>query len=323
MTVYTYSTISRFNYYDDFEDNKYTGRSSPRLNWTNGTSANPGTTAISSTSPLEGTYSLTHVGGGLLSHYDRAYITHPIGAAGFGLEFKMRCVTQGTVANTPAGMVFVEYYDGNNFTAMEWYYDGANTVLRIKQRIAGSHLYYGTMNWFAGKMGTGTTYDIYIRRTSTTMRIIVNGVDKITANVPALGSAVNQFGVSGQYDTKMMYDKILFRKDVSNALYDGNLATYSGFYAEQDYSAPIQPSTAPGPTNTLLTFDKLDFPFQIVITKPDGTISKTKTFIPVSTNSFQLGYEGLDKYMALRLRVYVQCTTDAKFNIKYIAFTSE
>lgn len=323
MAYSTYNKVQKLYYYDDFEDNLLTGRTSPRRTWTNGVSANPGVTAISSTSPLEGTYSLTHVGGGNLSHYDRAYISHPVGSAGFIVEFKLRCVTQGVVANTPAGMIFVEYVDGNNFTAMEWYFDGTNTVLRIKQRVASVNTYYGTMNWFAGKMGTGTTYNIGIRRTASTMRITINGENKIAVNVPTLAASIPYFAVSGQYDTKIMIDKLLFRWDQTNTTYDSVLATYGALSAERDYSTNLAIDGTPAATDTTITFDDINYIFRLVTVGLDGSINKTRWFNPTTTQVYNLGYEGLDKYMALRVRVYVQCTTDAKFNIKQIAFTSE
>jgi hypothetical protein len=305
-------------YYDDFEDGLLTGRTAPYL--TMGVSA--GTGVATSTSPISGTYSISHLGDGSDNFYNLIVFTetHPT----FEATFDFKLMTQGAGTATPNVRIFLlAFIDANNYTILQTYYDGTYQVLRIKHCLAGAITYYGATNWLTGKLPVGTVYRFTVRQYTNSWSVWVNGVSKINlTSTPFTTCSLKGFGCN--LDSKAYWDNIILRPWILAANYHGTEPTVGAMGSETDYGTLLDPDITPNDDTNQLEFSGyLYYPCILNMTTLDGTLVKSKPFIPVGTNTFQLGYDGLDKYIALRLRVYAECNGSAEFNISSIKFTSE
>lgn len=163
-------------YLDDFEDNKYTGRSAPYINWV----AMSGTPSIESASPIAGNYSLKHTGNGsdVISNGLKAPLTYPQ-----KVNFRFKFASQGSGANTPYAIIWASrYVDASNVIRVDTYFDGTNQVLRVLKVESGVSTALGNTNWMNGKVPAGTVYDFSITDTGSNIKVNINGTNRINVN---------------------------------------------------------------------------------------------------------------------------------------------
>lgn len=319
--------LRNLDVYDDFEDGLTTGRTSPYPNIVPGV----GTTAISSTSPISGTYSLTHLGSGSSgSGNNWKYESSISGIAGpfdyeYTVSFDVKMVSYGAGGTEPAGYLwFPEYTDSNNYSAFYTSWNGTNQIIRLFQKVAGTTTTLATYTWLGAKWAVGATYHMTVQLLDNAYKLMIGTSIVINPTSPTyLGATTYHGGGGGDLNTKLMWDNIWMRTETAAANFVGTLPVIGAIGSELDIST-VDPISGATDDSTLLTFNQfLDFPVQLEITNWDNSIFTTKPFIWKSTNTYQLGYEGLDQYMSLRVRVYAECTSDAAFNIYSMSFTSE
>ena len=317
--------------YDDFADNAKTGRTAPYFDIVDGTA---GTVAISAVSPIAGTYSLTHVGGGASGSGNRwLYASTMTGKAGpynyqYTADFDIKLVSHGANAAEPAGYVwFFEFTDTNNYTAAYTDVSGGNQRMRIFQKIGGVTTTLDTQTWLTGShWADGATYHMTARVLDTGYALLVGTTTIVSATAAYLGATTYHAGGGGDWTTKLMWDNIRIRTEVGLAgtyVFKGTEPLIGAVGSELDLTAAA-PSVTPTDDSTTLKFNVMsDFPVVLKTTTWDDIVTRTKPFYWSSTNTFQLGYNGLDQYMSLRLRVYAECTSNANFNVNSITFMSE
>jgi hypothetical protein len=309
--------LSNFYYFDDFEDGLYTGRTAPYLNWTpNGV----GTPSITNSSPITGTYSLKFIGNAANSISNR--ITFPETSTQFDLTFNFKLITQGVGTQTPYVWLFIlDFVDINNFTVLETYYDGTYQVLRIRHVVANVTTYYGTMNWLTGKLPINTNYLFAIRQMSTGWIVWINGVQKISQSATALSTCVTK-GLGANVDSAGLWDNIIIRNYLGYLTYMGHEPTIGTISAE---GGPGILPDATGDDFTQLAFSVPPYwisgnPGYFTTRKPANYNIPTRNVPMTATNTFTLGYDGMDKFDALRLGIFVTANANYNFNINKVTF---
>jgi hypothetical protein len=310
--------ISNLYYYDDFEDGLFTGRTAPYLNWIyNGY----GTYAVTNSSPINGTYSLKMTGNGSDSVSNRLMFpdTNPY----FSCSFNFKLLTQGvaTAVCPYIVLLYMSYTDTSNYSRLETSYNGTYQVLQIRQAIAGVTTVYGSMNLLTGKMPINTTYKFYVRQMATGWMVYVNGVSKIgvSATIP---STCSYKGISANIDSQGMWDNFIFHPATGYAAYIGNEPAIGTISAEGGSS--ILPDST-GNDFTQLAFSKPPFwidgyPGYFTTRKPANYNIPTRSVPMSATNTFSLGYDGMDKFDALRLGIFVTANSNYNLNINSVTF---
>jgi hypothetical protein len=310
--------LSNLYYYDDFEDGLLTGRTSPYQNMVVGA----GTGLVTNTSPITGTYSCKHTGNGADSLSNRIYWsdTTPY----FSATFNFKLLTQGAGTSTPyITLFYLSFTDTSNYVRLETSYNGTYQVLQIKSAVAGVSTVYGSMNLLTGKMPINTVYKFYVRQLSTGWLVYVNGVLKFNvAATPANACSYKAFGAN--VDSAGMWDNIIFRPWISTSIYIGNDPTIGTIGSKLSTNVEIQPDSI-GDDFTQLIFSKpsswLDgIPGYFTTRKPLNYNVPTRTVPIYATNTFQLGYDGMDKFDALRLGIFVTANSNYNFNINSVTF---
>jgi len=183
----------REDYYDDFEDNKYTGRTAPYVDWTVGT----GTPAMESGSPLSGTYSIKHTGNGsnaITNIMKQTLSEHP-----YRVDFKFKLTNQGSGSLTPYALLWVvRYTDANNYVKVDTAYDTDSGFqrLRLVEVVNGNITILDYSSWIGGKLGTSTTYDFTIWDDGHYINVAVNGVLKLGYQYTANSGLIVGFGAN-------------------------------------------------------------------------------------------------------------------------------
>lgn len=320
--------LTGLDLYDDFEDNLLTGRTAPYQNITHMGTA--GTLAISAVTPISGTYSLTHLGNGA-SGSGNSWGYSITGAAGpynyqYSADFDIKLISKGANAAEPTGyMWFFEFTDTNNYTAAYTDLSGGNQRIRLLQKVAGATSTIATTTWLTGAAwAVGAAYHVYVRVLDTGYTMYIGSTQIFSVTQAYLGATTYHGGGGGDRDTKLMWDNIYIRTETAASYYLGIEPVIGAVGAELKVGDQIDPSDGATDDSALLTFNSYaSFPVVLDIESWDGSVRETKPFYWVSTNTFNLGYEGLDQYMALRLRVLTEATKEAVVNIKNITFKSE
>ena len=320
--------LNNLDVYDDFEDNTLTPRTAPYVSLVAGSA---GTLAVTNTSPISGTYSLTHLGNGASgSGNNWQYAFTMTGDAGpynyqYSADFDIKLVSKGANAAEPTGyMWFFEFTNTNNYTVAYTDYSGGNQRIRLFKKVAGVTTTLATTTWLTGAAwAVGASYHVYVRVLDTGYTMYIGSTQIFSVTAAYLGSTTYHGGGGGDRDTKLMWDNIWIRTETAASKYLGTEPTIGAIGTELDVST-TDPSEGDTDDSNMITFDVMaDFPVQLEITNWDDSIYTSKPFKWSSQQTYQLGYEGLDQYMSLRVRVYAECTSDAKFNINKITFISE
>jgi hypothetical protein len=308
--------IPNLYYYDDFEDGLATGRTAPYLNWT----ASAGTGIVTNISPINGTYSLKHTGSGSDSIANRFSIndTNPY----YSAIFNFKLTTQGVGASTPYVILWwFTYNDSSNYTRLETSYNGTYQTLQIRNTVAGVSTIYGAMNWLTGKMPINTVYPFYVRQLSTGWSVYVNYTSKIAVSGTPFKTCTSK-GVGANVDSAGMWDNIEIRPGMSTSIYIGHDPTIGTISAEGGLS--ILPD-ATGDDFTQLAFSLPSYwidgnPGYFTTRKPANYNVPTRNVPIAATHTFQLGYDGMDKFDALRLGIFVTANSNYNFNINKVTF---
>jgi hypothetical protein len=318
------TSLPNLDVYDDFEDNAKTGRVAPYKNIVDGTT---GTVAITNVSPISGTYSLTHVGGGASGSGNRwLYESSVTGKAGvynyeYTADFDIKLVSKGANAAEPAAYLwFFEFTDTD--------YNGGNQRIRLFQKVAGVTTTLATATWLSGAAwAVGATYHMTVRVLDTGFNLYVGTTSVLAYSGAYLGATTYNGGGGGDWTTKIMWDNIVMRGETSfsgDYVFKGSEPVIGAVGSEVSLGDPADPSAGATDDSNQLTFNVYsDFPVVLELENWDGSIRETKPFYWTSTQTYALGYEGLDQYLTLRARVYAECTEKAVFNVKSIAFRSE
>jgi hypothetical protein len=146
------------NYYDDWEDGKYTSRSSPYQNW----GVTGGTLAIETSNPIINK-SLKHTGTAdpeCFGWIQQSVMARPFNRWLYNAGYHFKLLNQGTGNSAvPYINLWQEYQDNNNRLKLYAYYTGSNTNLKIRKWIGGSVTDVVEVLWLSGqKIPTGTVY---------------------------------------------------------------------------------------------------------------------------------------------------------------------
>ena len=303
-----------YRYYDTFEDNLLTGRTSPLTDlaqWY-------GTLSITNTNPTSGSYSLKHIGDGTNYHAGWIYSNKTLGNS-FSLEFNVKLITQGTGANTPyVSILYIQYNNYQNWLRIATWYDGTNQVIGLQQNVAGTITTLGSQIMIAGaKWGAPNTKTFrIIRSDSNHWGIQVDGgtVLYVTGN-PGFTEI---WGGAAQMDSQALWDDIKVYPYIGTVPTVGTVGSErQGEYGgEWSYTATAPDTLVPGTQQA--TFTTPTFPD----TNPLSHITyQTEGMGELDSNSFRLtdgmilnqGYNSLDIYKSLILRFYAK--TNSNYNI--------
>ena len=177
------------------------------------------------------------------------------------------------------------------------------------------------MNLLTGKMPINTTYKFMIRQIATGWYVAVNGVQKISVSMTPISTCISK-GYGANTDSAGMWDNIEFRAAVSTSIYMGNDPTVGTISAE---GGPSILPDATGDDFTQLAFSKPPFwidgyPGYFTTRKPANYNVPTRSLPMAATHTFQLGYDGMDKFDALRLGIFVTANSNYNFNINQVTF---
>ena len=149
----------------------------------------------------------------------------------------------------------------------------------------------------------------------------INGALKISYATSPL-STCSYKGFGANVDSAGMWDTFEFRPGVSTTVYLGNDPTIGTISAEGGPS--ILPDLT-GDDFTQLVFSKPSYwvdgnPGYFTTRKPANYNIPTRTVPMSATNTFSLGYDGMDKFDALRLGIFITANSNYNFNINSVTF---
>lgn len=308
--------FNTFTYFDDFEDGKYTSRSSPYKQWTLGY----GTPAMETASPINGTYSIKHTGNGSNSIYNGLYgATNAGNSLTYATGFDFKLSSQGIQSGTPAVWLWFIRYDGTNAFILWTYYDSSSgkQMLAISKSESGTWTDLVSGPLYSGKMPVGTKYRFTIQDTGDTITVWINGAQALYTNAAystATGHTMNGFGCNG--DSAGIWDNIWY---YIPTVWPESVPSIGVWSSEQSQSnTNIQPDSWDDNLQYLrfsLPSDHgSDAPVYFNITELGSSIYESPDFYSNSTNTFELGYDHTAKYHALR--VVPKIHTDGYNNIQ-------
>jgi Domain of unknown function (DUF2341). len=313
----TQSNSAILVYYDDFEDGKYTGRSSPYRNWT----CSYGTISTVSSGQLGGNYSLKHVGGnaGTIPVYFASNLTAQLA------DFNFKLLTQGTGANDPYVNLWNIYYiDSSNRCRLDTYYNGTQQVLRIVQTIGGTSSVLATFTWRTGKWPVNEQHSYKVAYNPPSITVWMD-VTKIFDNVNIGTYSNNDIGFGCLQSASGLWDNIRVRSYLSNFRNsDGSEATIGTLSSE---GTEVSPDSWDDTKQELLFTLPGDYlsgcPICFDIDEMDSSPYETPDITPMSTNVFRLGYDHTSKYHALRVVVETNAGATENITFNYIKYDYE
>lgn len=140
------SSLSGLIYFDDFEDGKYTGRSSPYISW----SVAGGTASIINSGQISGGYSLKHTGANTGTGIPMN--NSGIAPTAYIVDFDFKLSTQGSGADDPYIALWnIKRQDGSNWLRLDTTYNGTSQVIRLTKAVAGTMSTVASFTWRSGK----------------------------------------------------------------------------------------------------------------------------------------------------------------------------
>lgn len=199
------AALTVVGYHDNFEDNKTSGRSSPYRDWTQ----NGGTLAIESSSPITGSYSLKHTGGGSSSHTVANSGVISDSLTTYIAEFDFKLTTQGVGANTPYVFIFLpRYVDSQNALRLETRFESPNQIIRLNNFVSNANNVVQSVTWIASaKLGTSTTYHFKIVDTGSHFKCYIDSVLFIDTDYSST-LATTKKGCGCDYDSVAVWDNL-------------------------------------------------------------------------------------------------------------------
>lgn len=314
-------------YFDDWEDGLYSGRTAPYKNWT----LNGGTGSVSSSSPIGDTYSIIHTGAG--SGSDSATNTFDINidpVVPYSTRISTKLMTQGVGSNTPD---FFPWWQRHNTSNGEWlglrcYYDGTYQTAKIAKVESSTYTVLGSGNIQAGKMSAGATWIWLIRNLRTSIDVFIStdgGVTftnvvgaSVTSNIPT-----GKCSIGANRDTSVKFDNLrIFSPAFGYKTHNGRLPTAGSWGSELSVYGDYATLDSGDVNLTTLRFSKPaswtdNAPAQAWVGL-NGSDQWTRPAPVKATGTYALGYDGLDRFQALRVDMRGNCNEDYHFNINKI-----
>jgi hypothetical protein len=149
----------------------------------------------------------------------------------------------------------------------------------------------------------------------------INGVQKISQSATALSTCVTK-GLGANVDSAGLWDNIIIRNYLGYLTYMGHEPTIGTISAE---GGPSILPDATGDDFTQLAFSVPPYwisgnPGYFTTRKPANYNIPTRNVPMTATNTFTLGYDGMDKFDALRLGIFVTANANYNFNINQVTF---
>lgn len=298
-----------FTYYDDLEDGLYTGRSSPYLNWTSRT----GTLSIESTSPITGAYSLKHQSSGTLN-YGSVYF--PYNHTSYEVSFDFKLTSQGSATNTPyVNLWYIAYEDSDSWMRIDTYWSGSYQILRLVKNNNGSLTTYGTWNWRTSKLPTGTIYNIRIVDSmNSNCKVYVDGTLRINASYSTT-LVRDTFSLGCNADSGGVWDNFRF------STLDTGIST--GAFGSEESTILVGPDTPSEDDTSILYSTPSDWtgtdPASLETTEIDTDEYDTKDVLVTPLDVLEHGYNGIDRYVGLKLGLNLQADINCNVRINSLS----
>lgn len=304
----TTSDSSIIYYYDDFEDGKFTNRSSPYLNWI----INKGSLNIDFSTPISGGYSLVHTGNNSDNITMPIYITTGWNNPLIDINFKLNLQIQGTGSFDPyITLFYLQYNDPYNFLRVDTYWNGTNQLYRLIKSVSGTITTISSVAWSTQKLSLGT-HNIriiaYLPYNDTQyVSLYLDGFKVINAQTPATHFSSNYVGFGCHQYAKASFDNLLIRPYISTSVFNnGNEPTIGTLTSENVVVSPDNWDDSSQSVLFTLTNDYIQNCLACFdIKEINAGIYESPDVILNPTNIFRLGYDHVSKYHALRVVVEV------------------
>lgn len=282
--------------YDDFEDGKYTGRSSPYHKW----SVLSGSPGIESTSPISGNYSLKHTGNGTDNANNLCYRAHtPYPKV---VSFDFRVTNQGTIEQAPyLHLWFVSYYNNQNYLKIDTYYNSGQNKqkLRLVKAQGGNVGLYAESDWLNGKLATGVTHSCIVIDTGTNVILYIDGV--LIFNSPySISYSRNYEGMGANLNCSGLWDNIR----------TSPYKIYGGTVGSEQSPVTINPDSYTEDDTTIFFTIPSDHvnnnPYCIESVELHHSSFVTGDVLVNNQDELFLSYNNTDIYQALRVGVYIK-----------------
>jgi hypothetical protein len=280
--------------FDDFENGQYT-------NW----NVVGGTGSIISTGQIGGTYSFKHQGantGEGIPVYNSSRLT---GLNYVIIDFDFKLLTQGSGSSDPfIGIWYIQYVDSSNFLRLETSWDGTNQYFKLRKMVGGTTTVLSTYTKDAAKYPANETHHFKILYNGSSVTVFVDS-NKIINNV-VVGSTFSstRMGMGCLQSASGAWDNIKIRRNLPNFTPIGLEPTLGTLTGE---STNISPDSWDDTLQYLLFTLTSDYiancPICFDVVELDADTYETPDVIGNSGNIFQLGFDHVAKYHALRVVV--------------------
>lgn len=296
-TAASNSNLSNVIYlYDNFEDGKFTSRSSPYQNWT----SVGGTTVIANTNQIAGNYSIRHTGN---NTGDGIPLYIPVAPLSEIVDFDCKLTAQGSGADDPyVALWYIQYVDSSNFVRLDTYWDGSHQILRLRKRAAGVSSTLATYTWTASKWAVNGQQHIktICNGSSITVRM---GSTKLFGPV-SIGStfASTKQGMGCLESAAMQWDNILIKPNVSNFVSGTGVEPTLGSASGISNNTPTLP-TSPQDEDMALNYvngNGVPRPYQITAKEYFSGEYTTTPILTKSLDVLEMGYDNVDRYIGLK-----------------------
>lgn len=312
---YAGNPFNLYEYYDDFEDGKYTGRSSPYVNWT----PYVGTLGIESASPISGSYSLKHTGTAAPDNF--SYFPIPSGFNNnYRVDYDFKLNSQGSGNSAvPYIMLWWKRLDANNNIRAYAYYTGTNTNIKVRMIVSGSTTDVADVLWLSGsKIPTDTKYHFALEDTGTNLKIYIDDTLRLNTSYSFSPTPTN-FGVGMNYSGVAVFDNLKLGYHNPNVSY--------GSLGSEESTITISPDTPSEDDTSILYSTPADWTGAdnaYLRTTPLGHSSYDTNDVLVSPlNVLEHGFNALDPYVGMKLGMYLQADPKVNMRINSMSYAYE
>jgi hypothetical protein len=307
--------FSGYSKKDDWEDGKVTGRAAPYEDW----AAGGGSVTVESANPLSGSYSMRHTGSGADSKSNIARRWNETVA--YTVEYDFKVATQGTDANSPTLNLWqAAYEDINNWLLVETYWNAASGKQKIELRRnnVSTINVYQTNNWLSSRLSTaGGPYHFKLEDTGSHINVYIDGVRYINFDY-SIGSVNRHYkGMGANHDSAMIVDNYSFNTSIVNPTL--------GAVGSEESTITVTPDTPASTDLSILFSTPADWSarsYSYLNVKEHDTIEYPTRAISLSNlGKFVLGYDGLDSFDALRVKIEARASDEYSFSIPRIVYS--